>query len=334
MELTPHQLDELLASWALDALDADEMDLVTAAIANDPAVERRAATLRRAVAALAPPINDVPRPTQRLDDLMQHVSARPRDRGAVARPETVYADQVTAMKQLLDTLDERAWDRPALPYDWTVHGLVAHLLVIECYTSARFGMGGDVPDGSETHLGAGAELIAASLGRSPTATARSWHDTASGIIDGLAAGHGPAGDDVIDFHGWPFTADQLLVVRGFELWTHADDIRRAVGRPLETPGEPVLRTMSRLSVSSLPLVMPLVAPERATVDARVVLTGDGGGTFDLGDAGERTALVVADVVDYCRLAARRIEPDRLECVFEGDTDLGRDLLRAAQVFAV
>ncbi len=65
-----------------------------------------------------------------------------------------------------------------------------------------------------------------------------------------------------------------------------------------------------------------------------MLTGLGGGTFDLGGAPGPTTTIVTDVVDYCRVAARRVEPDDLDCTIDGDTALAADLLRAAAVFAV
>jgi hypothetical protein len=71
---------------------------------------------------------------------------------------------------------------------------------------------------------------------------------------------------------------------------------------------------------------------------RVVLTGAGGGTFDLpnpgaADGADRSLLVV-DVVDYCRLVARRIEPHALDATRTGDRSMLTALLRAAQAIAV
>jgi hypothetical protein len=65
-----------------------------------------------------------------------------------------------------------------------------------------------------------------------------------------------------------------------------------------------------------------------------VLTGPGGGTFDLGGAGPATNLLVADVVGYCRTVARRIDPEALAATREGDVELVDDLLRAAQSISV
>jgi hypothetical protein len=71
---------------------------------------------------------------------------------------------------------------------------------------------------------------------------------------------------------------------------------------------------------------------------RVVLTGAGGGTWDqaldLGaPPGHADATLVVDVVDYCRLAARRVTPSQLVAVIEGDHELARRVLVGAGVFS-
>jgi hypothetical protein len=69
-----------------------------------------------------------------------------------------------------------------------------------------------------------------------------------------------------------------------------------------------------------------------------VLTGPGGGTWDqaLGwgeTAGLPDATLVLDVVDYCRLAARRVGPDEVAVTVEGDEALARRILAGAGVFS-
>jgi hypothetical protein len=141
----------------------------------------------------------------------------------------------------------------------------------------------------------------------------------------------------VPLHAWPFDASTALVVRAFEIWTHADDIRRATGRPLDTPPPEELRTMSSTSVTGLPALLAVTGgpPMEPT---RVVLTGPGGGTFDLGGAprrkGAASHLLVADVVDYCRMVARRVEPAGLGADRAGDQVLLHALLVAASAIAV
>lgn len=95
--------------------------------------------------------------------------------------------------------------------------------------------------------------------------------------------------------------------------------------------------MSSTSVRGLPTLHAL-AGGGVLAPTRVVLTGSGGGTFDLvatstSGVGERQ-LIVADVVDYCRLVARRLVPDDLVGSREGDAAVLTELLLAAQAFAI
>ncbi len=333
MGLTPHDVDELLGAWALDALDPDEAAMVDAALAADPALRRQASVLRAVVTALGDELAVVPTDDLR-DEMLARAGSMARPTDPATDPVTVFANQVDAMTELVGRLDDDGWHQPAHPYDWTVHGLIAHLLVIERYMAGQLDLAERFHGGPQGHLAMGADEIAAELSRPGPETAAAWHTAATATVDALRDGTGPGLDDAVELHGWPFSVETLLIARAFEVWTHADDIRRATGRDLAAPVSADLRTMSRFSVTTLPLVWPLVAPDSAFTGARVVLTGAGGGTFDIGDPAQRDAVVVTDVVDYCRLAARRIATADLDVVIEGDRETAERLLAAAQVFAV
>lgn len=265
--------------------------------------------------------------------VLERIAASPRVLAEPMPPVELYAARAAALRALLADLDDDDWQCVAAPYAWTVHGLIAHLLVIERYSAALLGLGempaGDVDD----HLSLGADTIAAEIGGLPADTARRWGDASLSIVD-----HGRS--DRFDphtpmpLHGWPFSASSGLVARAFEVWTHTDDVCRAIGRDVTPVDARELRTMSSFSVSALPFLLPSVAVDLAMEPTRVVLTGPGGGTFDIGGTGERTALLVTDVADYCRVVARRIEPGALNRTVEGNSTLVDALLEASRVFAV
>lgn len=349
--MTDEPVTELLASWALDALDDQARQRVEAALAHDPALVDAAAELQHVVALLGEGMATPPPAAQR-PALLRAAAARPRRGVEPSPPVEALAAQVDALAGLLGGLGPGDWRRPAAPYTWDVHGLVAHLLVIERYTAGQLGVpGAPVLDGGH-HLRMGADEIAAEVAGDPQATAAAWADAARRTVAAARAGQARTAGEAVELHGWPFTAAAVLVLRTFELWTHADDIRRAVGRPLEAPPAGDLRTMASFSVASLPALLPIAAPEATPAPARVVLTGPGGATFDLladlagpAELGDHTgrdveaapapaATLVADVVDYCRLATRRVQPDEVDVVIEGDQALGRALLAAARVLAV
>ena len=225
---------------------------------------------------------------------------------------------------------------PARPYDWTVSELVAHVTVIEEYTAQQFGLDAAPPlsaddPSTRDHLGMAHDDRSQLASASPAEMLTRWQAASDRIVAHVTStGFDP--EQPVPLHGWPFEAASALTVRAFELWTHADDVRRAVGRPLAELAPDELRAMSSASVASLPLLLPLVS-ERWLTPTRIVLTGPGGGTFDLGQ-GAPTSRLVVDVVEYCRVVARRRDPAELSLEREGDVDLLADLLHAAQAIAL
>ena len=74
------------------------------------------------------------------------------------------------------------------------------------------------------------------------------------------------------------------MVRAFELWTHEEDIRRATGRPVADPDAATLSRMTGLATALLPAGVARAGRDRPG-PVRLVLTGPGGGTWDVGLAG-------------------------------------------------
>ena len=331
MGMNRDDVDDLLAAWALDAIDDLERDAVEAVLAADPDRARVARTLQHTVAALGDAVAESPPPDTRAS-ILRAAAARSRDALDPTPALLLFERQVASMTELLVDLEETEWQHPVAPYRWSVHGLIAHLLVVERYMANLVGL--DVPavgGAVDDHLEMGASLIAAELDGSFRRTFAAWKEQATDTIAALRTRPEALADQVV-FHGWPVTVETLLVARAFEVWTHADDVRRATMRPLQTPLPRDLRAMSMFSLSTLPL---LVQGDLMKGPARIVLTGSGGGTFDLDGPGEQRAVtLVADVVDYCRTAARRIAIDELPAVIEGDREQAHALLTAARVLAV
>lgn len=330
MGLNRDDVDDLLAAWALDAIDADERAAVDAVLAADPERARVARALQHTVAALGDVVAESPPPETRMN-VLRAAAARGRDSLDPTPALLLFERHVASMTELLVELDDDEWQMQVAPYAWSVHGLMAHLLVIERYMASLVGLVAPVEGDVDDHLGMGTSVIAAEVAGSFRRTFAAWKAQVTDIIAAIRS-RPEALDDRVVFHGWPVSVATLLVVRAFEVWTHADDIRRATGRALQTPPPRDVRAMSMFSVSTLPLLVP---SELVKGPARIVLTGPGGGTFDLdGPGSERTVTLVADVLDYCRTAARRIDIDALPAVIEGDRDHAEALLTAARVLAV
>jgi hypothetical protein len=250
-------------------------------------------------------------------------------------PSEVYQTQAQAFYDLCRTLTDDQWRLVATPYEWSLHELVAHVFAGEVYTAQALGLPTDYEllDGSN-HVATGADIIAAQHELAPTMTSVACWKRAQATIQQLPELTVDGDNTFVEYHGWPFPVNALLIARGFEFWTHADDIRRAIGTTVVDPTPSDLRAMSSTSVQNLDLVIALAFPEAPTGTTRIVLTGAGGGTFDIGPGGERVTTAILDVVDYCRMTARRLEVDQLPADIIGDQAVASALWNAARVFAM
>ena len=139
----------------------------------------------------------------------------------------------------------------------------------------------------------------------------------------------------VALHGMRLPASTLLVVRAFELWTHENDIRQAIGWDASVPDPSTLRLMTDLAARLLPQAgAGLPGP----LDVRLVLTGPGGGTWDVTVGGQppgtAEVAIVTNAVGFCRLAANRIAPAELDVNITGDPGRAAAVLAAATTLAL
>jgi uncharacterized protein (TIGR03083 family) len=265
---------------------------------------------------------------------------------AVPSPVEAYRRTVAELDEVLASCEPAGWVAIVEPYGWTVQGLVGHLLTVERLLGDRLGVDRlDVtPEVEADHIGMTQEAVAAQAGRDPAETLADWRAAAGRVLDAL--GDDALSDQRVTVHGFTFRWHDLLVVRSLEVWTHTDDVRRAVGRPLVAPDQGRMALMTDFAVRTLPGRLAAIG-RPATADAgpdldgvvRIVLTGDGGGVwvqaFGSGDAAGRPDVrIVADAVDFCRLSAGRLTSDQIEVAIDGDLQLGTGILTASAAFAM
>jgi hypothetical protein len=139
----------------------------------------------------------------------------------------------------------------------------------------------------------------------------------------------------LTWFGADMTVATVCIVRAFETWTHADDIRRATTRPHTPPPAPSLATMSDRAVGWTSLMLALggtdVGPGTAVID----LQGPGGGKHivqlraDVGSLDDDPRFTLRmDVVQYCRAVGRRFPPGGVEYDVDGDDELAQQLIAA------
>jgi len=312
--------DEIAALLALDALAPGEQ-----ADAGQGAQELPAG-LADAAALLAERTVTDPPPALRAEALARAVSGRlpgrPVDAARPCEPAVAFERTVADLDQLLRSLTGPEWDALAHAEHGRVRDLAAHLVGVERLVLRWLDPDDAVPDLPD-HVAATRPVVAELAGTDPDEIARQWHDGARAVA-AAAAGDG---DRPVAFHDLTLSVDQLLVARTGELWAHAIDICRATGRPLPRLDMERMALLCNELVAALPLAMAYrgtIAPGRA---ARVVLTGPAGGTFTVPLAlepqvTEPDVTIVTDATDFCLVAVRRLRPDQLDAVVEGDRVLG------------
>jgi uncharacterized protein (TIGR03083 family) len=232
---------------------------------------------------------------------------------------------------LLGALREEDWARPALR-ELDVQGLVGHLTGVE--EDMHRAIARDPEVAMASHVGSTQPAADRQAGRSVAQTHAEWRRAADRTIE-LVRGLGdPAAELAV--HGMRLPVDFLLIARAFELWVHEIDIRRAVGQPPAVPDESTLTLMTSSVAGMLPLAAALTGVHEPT-SVHLVLTGAGGGTWDLsigsGSDGS-AATIVTDAIGFCRLVGNRAAPDDLELYITGDSGRAARVLAAASALAL
>jgi uncharacterized protein (TIGR03083 family) len=249
-------------------------------------------------------------------------------------PVDAFSRAADAFLGLLTALPAGAWGTPVLR-DLDVQGLVGHLAGVE--DDVQRALAGDPDVACADHVRSTQPAAERQSGRSPADTRREWRAAAEQT---LARVRGADLDATVLLHGMRLPLRSVLVVRAFELWTHENDIRRVAGLPESVPDAATLRLMTELSVRMLPVGVARVTDAVPPANVHLVLTGAGGGTWDvvLGRRQDATAVsdvgIVADAVRFCRLVADRIGPDQVGAQVTGASALASTVLSGAAALAL
>jgi uncharacterized protein (TIGR03083 family) len=282
--------------------------------------------------AAAPPPRDL-RALTMDQALRRRTAGLPAEGVTPCEPAAAFDRTVADMYALLASLSDAEWNAAAHPEHGRVRDLVAHLIGVE-RLSVRWLQGEVMPELPD-HVAATRGVVDELARAEPHEVARQWHEAARAVAAAAAAGD-QARD--VGFHDLTMGVEGFLVTRTFEIWAHAMDISAATGRPLLRLDPERMTVLSRRLMAVVPLALAYrrkTAPGRT---ARFVLTGEAGGCYTVAldpntDPGEPDVTLVADAVDLCRLAARRLRPDELGAVVEGDRQLAGLVLAGLDAFA-
>jgi uncharacterized protein (TIGR03083 family) len=232
---------------------------------------------------------------------------------------------------LLSALNEEEWHSPTPIRGLTVQGVVGHLIGVEEHVQRA--LSGDPEMADIDHIAGTQDEAVRQTVRPVEQTRRAWREAADRTL--ALAAEADLGQ-VVKLYGRVLPVGGWLIVRAFEDWIHADDNRAAIGLPATVPDTPSLRLMTDLVARALPNGVARVPGGSTPVNLHLVLTGPGGGAWDVpigahrGDSPDQEVpetLVVADAVDFCQLAAKRLPPDDIKAYVTGAVD------QAARIFA-
>jgi uncharacterized protein (TIGR03083 family) len=219
-----------------------------------------------------------------------------------------FARMTARLDALLGELASDEWQAPTIR-GLDVQQLVGHLLAVEVAFAQA--VAGSDPPAEGDHVESTQEVAIAQAGRDPGLTRSEWAGAVAATRALVSTGRDRMAP--VRMHGLTFGLDAFMVVRAFELWTHDEDIRRATRRPVADPDGAVLSRMTDLATTLLPAGVAL-AGGTGNETVRLVLTGPGGGTWDVelqggvyrAEPGRAfQAHVTLDAAAFCRVVANR-----------------------------
>ncbi|HEY3673706.1 MAG TPA: maleylpyruvate isomerase family mycothiol-dependent enzyme [Acidimicrobiia bacterium] len=337
-ELSDVEVDELLGAYALDALDPDELVAVEAVLARRPDLALEAARLSSVAAWLG--ATEAAEPPGGMRDTVL-TAALARRRGPADPVVDVYLSLSDRLEQAIVELPDDALD-VVTPNGLTASELIVHMAAQESLLAQNLGTP-TVDDLDEEDITSRTHaLLSRFAGRELDDAVALWRTS----VEANRAWAVANPDRTAIWRGLGLTRDDTLLVRAFEAWVHADDLRRAAGAPVTRPEVRHLTLMSDLARRILPLALAVSEREHDGKTARLVLTGPGGGDWMVpmgggtpvyaGTSSGATGAdvtVTADVVDWCLLVGDRVAPEVLRVQVEGDQSLGHDLVAAAPALA-
>jgi uncharacterized protein (TIGR03083 family) len=340
-----------LAVYALDALDAENADGIAAHVDASPDTARREQLLRSAAGEFAAAVvHDVaPAP-----DLRYRVLAEARRRrepaAVIAGSSPIEVHRVELARAILLLRDRTVddWARPVDPPEfagWTVHDVVVHLVANESLLASHLGV--PVPGITETatdNEGRTAQARTRHAGRHPAWAVAELEAAAEATHTEVAVRGEARLDELIDWWGLRFTTADALLVRAFETWTHADDIRRAIGASMVDPPPGSLLTMAHAACGFVPTMLAVRGVDHPGRLLRFRFTDLGGAAWDVDvgrvggvrPAGDEAvdAEIVTEAAATCRGVSARLDPRELAYEVIGDEQLASEVVDALPALAM
>jgi len=340
-----------LAAYAIEAHDVENADGIAAHLAASPDAVRREQDLRRAAGEFAAAVVQEVTPAPELRSRVLAEARRRREPAAViagASPIDVHRVELARALLLLRDLTADDWTRLVDPPEfagWTVHDVVVHLVANESLLAYQLGVPvPGIPETATDNEGRTAQARARHASRPPSHAVAEL-EAAAEATDAEVTVRGEARlDEPISWWGGRAASGVAVLVRAFETWTHADDIRRAIGAGMVDPPPASLLTMAHTACGFMP---SLLAARGAFHPGRLVRfrftdLGSAAWDVDLGAVGgvrpagddPVDAEIVTEAAAACRCISARVDPGELTYDVFGDEPLARDIVNALPALAV
>jgi uncharacterized protein (TIGR03083 family) len=328
--MTP--FDDEVALLALDALEADEQADAELRMGTFPPLVGETSAALAEGAATAPPADL--RESVLAAAVSRRSAGRPFDGAVPCEPSEGFDRTVADMYALLQSLTPTEWNARAHPEHGRVRDLIAHLVGVERLSLRWLDPSDDMPIVLD-HVAATRPVVDELRVLAPDDLARTWHNAARAVAAAAAEGDPTR---MVSFHDITTTVPGFLITRTFELWAHAMDISAATGRPLLSLDPERMATLSNRLMGVVGAALAYRRADHPGRSVRFVLTGPAGGSYTVAltpgqEPGAPDATIVADAFDICRVAARRLDPDEMPTVIEGDRELAGLVLAGLDSFA-
>ncbi|MEU9333978.1 zf-HC2 domain-containing protein [Streptomyces sp. NPDC048290] len=362
--LSHRVLKSLLGAWALAACSADEARAVEEHLGSCGTCADEALRLREAVGLLHPPESLDLDPALRTRVLDHCLDRRP-PRIPIPSWAKPFDAEAARLDALLQDFGDAEWHAP-VRLRWfdgvaqasrrtTVAGVIAHLMAVDGLIALALGLTdplGKAPQGVTTPAGRTEAYWKASH-FPPTRSVRGpWREQVHGIVRTVAFTGGGAGRLPVSYGDFALPLHDAMTDRAFECWVHAEDIAEAVDYPYDPPAPRHLHDMVDLAARMLPTslaarrraglsgpgdsVRHLVAAGEPGRSVRLEIEGSGGGEWlvpldspaAVGSSAHEVAHVALDGVEFCHLAAGRMEPEEAVAGQSGDRTAIKELLYA------
>jgi uncharacterized protein (TIGR03084 family) len=248
---------------------------------------------------------------------------------------TALAAQHAELAELIEPCSSDDWERPTPCAGWDVGDVLLHLAQTDELAIARArgelasladGLMGSRESQAVSVDDAAAAQVAADRAMGGDAIRRRWRDASQGMLAAFGAADP---HERVTWVSNQLSVETLVATRLSECWIHTGDIASALDLRLEPTGR--LRHIARLAWRTLPYAF-----ERADLKMHgpvaLDLTGPSGDRWRFDPDAPALTTIRGSAVDFCEVAARRVEPAATDLVGTGPDS--EAVLRVVRTYAL